>query len=87
MRYSKRNKTNKATNRLRDSEVWDIPQSAMNNPKVELYSKLRDLVQGLAHATGCSAEERLLLVREEIRYTRQIARIAQAKQQREEATK
>jgi hypothetical protein len=67
--------------------VWDIPETAMNNPKVELYSKLRDLVQGLAHATGCSAEERLLLVREEIRYTRQITRIAQAKQQREEAVK
>jgi hypothetical protein len=67
--------------------VWDIPETAMNNPKVELYSKLRDLVQGLAHATGCSAEERLLLVREEIRYTRQITRIAQAKQQREEAAK
>ena len=72
---------------MRDSEVWDIPQSAMNNPKMELYSKLRDLVQGLAHATGCSAEERLLLAREEIRYTRQITRIAQAKQQREEAAK
>ncbi len=67
--------------------MWDIPETAMNNPKVELYSKLRDLVQGLAHATGCSAEERLLLVREEIRYTRQITRIAQAKQQREEAVK
>ena len=72
---------------MRDSEVWDIPETAMNNPKVELYSKLRDLVQGLAHATGCSAEERLLLAREEIRYTRQITRIAQAKQQREEAAK
>ena len=72
---------------MRECIVWDIPETAMNNPKVELYSKLRDLVQGLAHATGCSAEERLLLAREEIRYTRQITRIAQAKQQREEAAK
>ena len=72
---------------MRECRVWDIPETAMNNPKVELYSKLRDLVQGLAHATGCSAEERLLLAREEIRYTRQITRIAQAKQQREEAAK
>ena len=72
---------------MRECSAWDIPETAMNNPKVELYSKLRDLVQGLAHATGCSAEERLLLAREEIRYTRQITRIAQAKQQREEAAK
>ena len=72
---------------MRECRVWDIPETAMINPKVELYSKLRDLVQGLAHATGCSAEERLLLAREEIRYTRQITRIAQAKQQREEAAK
>jgi hypothetical protein len=50
-------------------------------------TQLRDLVQGLAHAQGCSAEQRLLLAKEEIRYTRQIAKLEQPKASRQEAVK
>jgi hypothetical protein len=59
----------------------------MSDTKLDLITKLRDLVQGLAHANGCSAEQRLLLAREEIRYTRQIAKLARNKQEREDASK
>jgi hypothetical protein len=50
-------------------------------------TQLRDLVQGLAHAQGCSAEQRLLLAKEEIRYTRQIAKLERPKAARQEAVK
>jgi hypothetical protein len=64
-----------------------IAISAMSDTKLDLMTKLRDLVQGLAHAHGCSAEQRLLLAKEEIRYTRQIAKLERPKASRQEAVK